>query len=49
MEIWQGIMYCPFMFMKSGWLNNGLFVNTKDCKLGTSEAANNLGASFTKF
>ena len=49
MEIWQVVIYCPFMFMKSRWLNNGLFVNTKNCKLGTFEAANNLGASFSKF
>lgn len=49
MEIWQVVIYCPFMFMKPRWLNNGLFVNTKDCKLGTFVAANNLGASFSKF
>ena len=49
MEIWQVVIYCPFMFMKSRWLNNGLFVNTKNWKLGTFEAANNLGASFSKF
>ena len=49
MEIWQVVIYCPFLFMKSRWLKNGLFVNTKDCKLGTFEAANNLGPASTNF
>ena len=44
MEIWHVVIYCPFMFIKSRWLNN-----TKNCQLGTFEAANNLGASFSKF